>query len=57
MTFSAGDTDFQASLTKLKGKEYDAIVMPGYYTETGLIVKQARDLGISKPVLWAPLLG
>ncbi|HEN9113201.1 TPA: ABC transporter substrate-binding protein [Streptococcus agalactiae] len=50
MTFSAGDTDFQASLTKLKGKEYDAIVMPGYYTETGLIVKQARDLGISKPV-------
>ncbi|HFH7487826.1 TPA: ABC transporter substrate-binding protein [Streptococcus agalactiae] len=51
MTFSAGDTDFQASLTKLKGKEYDAIVMPGYYTETGLIVKQARDLGISKPVL------
>ena len=32
-TFVAGDTDFQAALTKMKGKEFDAIVVPGYYTE------------------------
>ena len=25
--------------------------MPGYYTETGIITKQARDLGIDKPIL------
>lgn len=27
-TFQSGDTDFQSALTKLKDKEYDAIVMP-----------------------------
>lgn len=50
-TFQAGDKDFQAALTKVKDKEFDAIVMPGYYTETGLITKQARELGIDKPIL------
>ena len=25
--------------------------MPGYYTETGIITKQARDMGISVPIL------
>ena len=25
--------------------------MPGYYTEIGIITKQARDLGIDKPIL------
>lgn len=51
LTFASGDTDFQAALTSLNGLDYDAIVMPGYYTETGLIVKQARDLGINVPIL------
>lgn len=50
-TFQAGDKDFQAALTKLKAKEFDAIIMPGYYTETGLITKQAREMGIDKPIL------
>lgn len=50
-TFQAKDTDFQAALTKIKGQDFDAIVMPGYYTETGLITKQAREMGIDKPIL------
>lgn len=50
-TFQSKDTDFQAALTKIKGKEFDAVVMPGYYTETGLITKQAREMGINKPIL------
>ena len=50
-TFTAGDTDFQASLTKLKGKDFDAIVVPGYYTEAGKIVNQARGMGIEQPIL------
>lgn len=50
-TFVSGDKDFQAQLTKIKDKDFDAIVMPGYYTETGLITKQARDMGITKPIL------
>ena len=50
-TFQAKDKDFQAALTTFKNKDFDAIVMPGYYTETGLITKQARDLGLTQPIL------
>lgn len=50
-TFASGDKDFQSALTKFKNMDYDAIVMPGYYTETGIITKQARDMGISVPIL------
>ena len=39
-TFVSGDTDFQAVLTKIKDKDFDAIVLPGYYTEAGKIVNQ-----------------
>jgi branched-chain amino acid transport system substrate-binding protein len=50
-TFVSGDKDFQAQLTKIKSKDFDAIIMPGYYTETGLITKQTRDMGITQPIL------
>ena len=49
--FVAGDTDFQAALTKMKGKDFDAIVIPGYYTEAGKIVNQARGMGIDKSIV------
>ena len=51
VTFQSGDKDFQATLSKIKGEDFDAIVMPGYYNETGLITKQARELGIEQPIL------
>jgi branched-chain amino acid transport system substrate-binding protein len=47
------DKDFNAILTKIKGQEFDVIFIPGYYQEAGLIIKQARDLGIKAPVLGA----
>lgn len=50
-TFVAGDTDFQAALTKMKGRDFDAIVVPGYYNEAGKIVNQARGMGIDKPIV------
>ncbi|EHJ55721.1 hypothetical protein HMPREF9318_02052 [Streptococcus urinalis FB127-CNA-2] len=50
-TFQSGDTDFQSALTKFKDKDYDAIVMPGYYQEAGTIIKQAREMGITAPIL------
>ena len=34
-TFASGDSDFQAALTKIKGKDFDALIVPGYYTEAG----------------------
>ncbi|MBJ8325222.1 ABC transporter substrate-binding protein [Streptococcus pacificus] len=51
LTFQSKDTDYQAALTEIKDLDFDAIVMPGYYNETGLLTKQARDLGISQPIV------
>lgn len=48
-----GDKDFNAVLTSIKGKDFDVIFIPGYYEEAGLIIKQARDLGIDAPVVGA----
>ena len=44
--YAGGDIDFKGQLTTIKGKNPDVIMVPGYYTEVGLIMKQARDLGI-----------
>lgn len=51
--FTAGDTDFNSVLTRLRGQDFDVIYLPGYYSEAGLIIRQARDLGIDAPVLGA----
>ena len=48
--YSEGDKDFKAQLTAIKALNPDAIFSPGYYNEGALIVKQARDLGITVPV-------
>ena len=45
------DTDFRAQLTKFKAANPEAIFDSGYYTEAGLIAKQARQLGIAAPLL------
>ncbi|WP_197511835.1 ABC transporter substrate-binding protein [Tessaracoccus coleopterorum] len=51
--FVAGETDFNTILTRIKGQSFDVVFLPGYYSEAGLIIKQARDLGITAPVLGA----
>src|SRR5207237_437566 len=48
--FSSGDKDFKAQLTAIKASNPEAIFAPCYYTEAGLIVRQARELGITVPV-------
>ncbi len=48
--YSGGDKDFKAQLTAIKAANPDAIFVPGYYTEAGLIVAQARQLGITVPL-------
>jgi branched-chain amino acid transport system substrate-binding protein len=50
-SYQAGETDFKAQLTQLKGKKPEAIFVPGYYTEVGLIARQARQLGMNIPLL------
>lgn len=49
--FLAKDQDFKAALTKLKTANADVVFVPAYYEEVGKIVKQARELGITAPML------
>lgn len=49
--FVKGDKDFNAVLTKIKDKNFDILLIAGYYSEAGLIIKQGRSLGIGQPVL------
>lgn len=52
-SFVTGETDFNAVITKIKDKDFDAIFVAGYYQEAGLIIKQARAQGIDVPILGA----
>jgi branched-chain amino acid transport system substrate-binding protein len=47
--FAEGDKDFRAQLTAVKASGAEAVFVPSYYTEAALIVRQARDLGITVP--------
>lgn len=51
--YVAKDVDFKSTLTNIKGKNPDFIFIPGYYEEVGLIVKQAREIGIDVPLMGA----
>jgi branched-chain amino acid transport system substrate-binding protein len=51
LTYVQKDMDFQSLLRKIKRATPDVIFLPGYYTEVGLIIKQARALGITAPFL------
>jgi len=50
-SYGEGDIDFKAQLTKIRGQNPDGIYVPGYYTEVGLICRQARELGINVPLM------
>jgi branched-chain amino acid transport system substrate-binding protein len=50
-SYSKGDTDFRAQLTAIKKTRPDALYVPGYYTDVGIIARQARELGLLVPLL------
>ncbi len=50
-SYKAGDQDFKAQLTAIKGKKPEAIYVPGYYTDVALIARQARELGMKVPLM------
>jgi len=49
--YLAKDTDFKATLTKIKVVNADVIFVPGYYQEVGMLIKQAREIGLMMPIL------
>ncbi|MBU0956167.1 MAG: ABC transporter substrate-binding protein [Spirochaetes bacterium] len=51
LNYQTGDQDFSAQLTRAKSLNADVIFAPGNYTESALIIKQARELGMTTPFL------
>lgn len=49
--YQTGDNDFSAQLTNIKAKNPDIIFAPGNFTESALIVKQGKQLGITAPFM------
>jgi branched-chain amino acid transport system substrate-binding protein len=52
-SYSQGDADYRGQLSAIKAAEPDVIYIPGYYGDVALIAKQARQLGITQPLLGA----
>jgi branched-chain amino acid transport system substrate-binding protein len=49
--YTSRDKDFKSQLTAIKATNPDVIMVPGDYNEVGLIVAQARQLGITVPLI------
>jgi branched-chain amino acid transport system substrate-binding protein len=50
-SFTTGDADFSAQLTKIKESGAEFFFTPQYYNEVGLIVQQAHELGWDAPIV------
>jgi branched-chain amino acid transport system substrate-binding protein len=50
-SYQEGDMDFRAPLTAILSSNPQALFVPGYYTEVGLVARQARELGFTGPML------
>ncbi len=46
-TYTAGDTDFTAILTKVKDANPDILYLPDYYSTVNIIATQANQMGIA----------
>lgn len=51
--YAEGDSDFNAQLTSIAPTKPDVLFIPGYYTDAGLIARQARGLGLTATLLGA----
>lgn len=49
--YTEGEKDFRAQLTTIRAQRPEAIFVPGYSTEAALICQQARELGLTIPLL------
>ncbi|AKJ07762.1 branched-chain amino acid transport system substrate-binding protein [Archangium gephyra] len=50
-SYSQGDTNFRAQLTAIKKEKPQAIYVPGYYNDVGIIARQAREMGVTVPLM------
>ena len=60
-SYSTGDKDFNAQLTKIKNASPDIVYIPDYYGTVALIARQLRMQGITTPIVggdgWDGLAG
>ena len=52
-SYSQGDPDYRGQLSAIKAANPDVIYIPGYYGDVAIIAKQARQLGLTVPLLGA----
>lgn len=50
-TYNPGDKDFNAQLTKIATKKPDVLFLPEYYSDVGVIAREARNMGITATFL------
>jgi branched-chain amino acid transport system substrate-binding protein len=50
-SYTQGDRDYKGQLTSIRASGAEVIFIPGYYGEVGVIAKQAKELGITQPLL------
>jgi len=52
-SYSQGDPDYRGQLSAIKAANPDVIYIPGYYGDVAIIAKQARQVGLTVPLLGA----
>ncbi len=52
-SFRTKDVDFRSQLTKIKNSGADIVIVGGFPTESALVIKQARELGINLQIMGA----
>lgn len=50
-SYTQGDSDFKGQLSSISAAKPDVIYLPGYYGDIAVIAKQARQMGITQPLL------
>jgi branched-chain amino acid transport system substrate-binding protein len=50
-SYNGGDSEFRPQLTAIRAANPKVVFIPGFYTEVGQIAIQARDLGITVPLV------
>jgi branched-chain amino acid transport system substrate-binding protein len=52
-SYSQGDADYRGQLSAIKAANPDVLYIPGYYGDVAIIAKQARQIGLTVPLLGA----
>ncbi len=50
-SYRQGDADYRGQLSAIKAVNPDVIYIPGYYGDVAIIAKQARQIGLTVPLL------